>query len=397
MQRWSARSWVPLVLGVVGLSSNAFATVRFEVRGPVGTPSEATLWLSGDRPELGNWNGAGLKLVRQPDGRHVGELALPAGTTFEFKVTRGDWGTVEKTAAGAEIANRRVTTSAGPDTVKVEVAGWRDAFEKPASRASTITGDVRRHPAFPSRFVSARDVLVWLPPGYDAKARTRYPVVVFHDGQNVFDGATSFLPGLEWGADETADRLIRERRIPPCILVAVANSPERREDYTLEVDARYGGGRSAAYARFLIEELLPFVDRTYRTRTSPADRTVIGSSLGGLVSLDLGLLHPEVFGRVGVVSPAVWWADRAIVKRVASLGHRPVRVWLDIGTDESTPTADGHREWLEGADALHDALVGAGWREGHDLHYEVVEGARHQEPAWAARLDRILEWLQTRR
>ena len=97
-----------------------------------------------------------------------------------------------------------------------------------------------------------------------------------------------------------------------------------------------------------------------------------------------------------MISPAVWWADRAIVARVTATGHRPLRVWLDVGTEESTPTADGYREWLESAEALRAALMGAGWREGRDLHYEVVEGARHQEPAWAARLDRVLEWLQAR-
>ena len=131
------------------------------------------------------------------------------------------------------------------------------------------------------------------PPGYEDSPRRRYPLVLFHDGQNVFDGATSFLPGLEWGADESADRLVRAVRIPPCILVAVANTAKRREDYTLEADPRHGGGQSAAYQRFLMEELLPFIDRTYRTRPDAAHTTVIGSSLGGLVSLDLGLLHSE--------------------------------------------------------------------------------------------------------
>ena len=86
-----------------------------------------------------------------------------------------------------------------------------------------------------------------------------------------------------------------------------------------------------------------------------------------------------------------------MVKRVIATGHRPVRVWMDIGTAESTPTADGHREWLESAQALRDALVSAGWRVGRDLHYEEIEGAPHNESAWAARFDRVLEWLQAER
>jgi predicted alpha/beta superfamily hydrolase len=178
--------------------------------------------------------------------------------------------------------------------------------------------------------------------------------------------------------------------------VAIANTSARREEYTLDPDPRYGGGGSERYMRFVVEELLPFVDRTYRTRTTAVDRTVIGSSLGGLVSLDLALRHPETFGRAGVLSPAVWWSDRAVVRRVVAMGKRPVRLWLDIGTAESTPTAEGRREWMEGAQGLRDALVAAGWREGEDLRYEEVEGAAHNERAWADRLDRVLLFLQSR-
>src|SRR5439155_12103313 len=163
--------------------------------------------------------------------------------------------------------------------------------------------------------------------------------------------------------------------------------------YTSAGDSGQGGGHSDAYFRFLIEELQPFVNRTYRTLPDPAHTAVIGSSLGGLAALDLGLAHPERFGLVGCVSPAVWWADTAIVKRVRSGPKQPLRVWLDIGTAEGTPAADGHRDWLDHARRLRDALVGRGWREGADLHYEEIEGARHNERAWAARIDRIMEYL----
>lgn len=370
--------------------------VHFEVMAPASTPTGSVLWLSGNHAGLGQWSGAGVRLVRDGDGRHHATLDLPMGAALEFKVTRGGWDTVEKTATGAEIPNRTWRVTGPRDTVRIEVAAWRDAFERPGKRESTIVGDVRTHAAFPSQHVPARDVLVWLPPGYDKDTRQRYPVVVFHDGQNVFDGATSFLPGQEWRADETTDRLIRERRLAPCILVAIANTSARREEYTLEPDPRYGGGGSERYMRFVVEELLPFVDRTYRTRTTAVDRTVIGSSLGGLVSLDLALRHPETFGRAGVLSPAVWWADRAVVRRVVGTGKHPVRIWLDIGTAESTPTAEGRREWMEGAQGLRDALLAAGWQDGTDLHYEEVEGAAHNERAWADRLDRVLLFLQSR-
>ena len=91
---------------------------------------------------------------------------------------------------------------------------------------------------------------MWLPPGYATSPERRYPVVYFHDGQNVFDAATSFL-GIEWGADEAAGRMVRDGKLAPCILVAVANSPERIAEYTPVADPGRGGGRAADYARFL--------------------------------------------------------------------------------------------------------------------------------------------------
>ena len=382
--------------GLLAAASASAAAVTFVVSVPASTPAGSALWISGDRAELGAWSGKGIALVRAADGTWAGSLTLPAGAAFEYKVTRGGWETVEKDASGGEVANRRGAASDGDDTLRVAVAAWRDQSEAPAVRAHTITGEVRRHDAFPSRFVKARDVLVWLPPGYDVQPKRRYPVVYLQDGQNVFDGATSFIPGQEWRADEAADRLVRSRRLEPFIMVAVANTSDRMAEYTAEPDAKHGGGRSADYFRFLLEELQPFVDANYRTLGGPAGTAIVGSSLGGLASLDLGLAHPDRFGLVGCVSPAVWWADTAIVRRVRAGAKLPLRVWLDVGTEESTGSDTGRKVWLEHARLLRDALAAKGWREGADFHYEEVEGARHNEAAWAARIERILEFLLAR-
>lgn len=363
----------------------------FVVEAPAGTPAEGPVWISGDLPALGAWNGAGVRLERAGDGRWAARVALERGTAFEFKVTRGGWETVEKDARGGEIANRR-GRAGERDTVLAVVGAWRDRTERAPERRSTLTGDVRRHPAFPSRFVRPRDVRVWLPPGYADQPERRHPVLYFHDGNNVLDAATSFK-GIEWGADETAGRLVRSGTLRPFILVAVDNTPDRMAEYTFARDARHGGGRGAEYGRFLVEELMPFVDSTYRTRRGPADTGLVGSSLGALVSLDLALERPDRFGLVGCLSPAAWWAERASVKRAAAAPRGAgIRVWVDIGTAEGTEKA-GAREWLDDARALRDALVSRGWREGADLHYEEVEGAVHDEGAWAARLDRVLLFL----
>jgi predicted alpha/beta superfamily hydrolase len=374
----------------------ADVAVAFRVTAPATTPSDARVWLSGDLPALGAWNGAGLALVRGGDGVHAGALTVPAGTRLEFKVTRGDWNTVEKDARGGEIGNR-VLVAARDTTVAITVATWRDQVEKAGegalARPTTLTGDIRRHAAFASKHVQARDVWVWLPPGYgaDSSATRRYPVIYFHDGNNVFDRATSFL-GIEWAVDETADRLVQAGAVPPFIAVAIANSDDRMAEYTPTVDAHHGGGRAEAYGRFLIEELKPFVDTTYRTEPGTATTGVVGSSLGANVSLWLGLEHPETFTRIGVVSPAAWFAHRDLARRVAAGNGTGLRVWMDIGTAEGTSSA-GRRLWLDDARALRDALVARGYRLGTDLHYEEVEGAVHNEAAWAARVEPILRFL----
>ena len=358
---------------------------------PDGTPAGAPVWISGDLPALGSWNGAGVRLERAESGRYAARVALERGVAFEFKLTRGNWETVEKDDRGGEIANRRARAGER-DTLFVTVAAWRDQAGAEPARRSTLTGEVRRHAAFPSRFVRARDVRVWLPPGYGADRARRYPVLYFHDGNNVLDAATSFK-GVEWGADETAGRLIRAGALRPFILVAVDNTPDRMAEYTPAPDARHGGGQAAGYERFLVEELKPFMDRSYRTLPGPNATGLVGSSLGALVSLDLALRRPDRFGLVGCISPAAWWAERDIVRRAAAAGKgTALRIWLDVGTAEGTEKA-GTKEWLEDTRALREALLTRGWREGADLHYEEVEGAVHDEGAWAARLDRILLFL----
>lgn len=249
---------------------------------------------------------------------------------------------------------------------------------------------------FRSRHLTGRrDVLVYLPEAYAAEPARRFPVLYLNDGQNLFDGRTSYSAGKTWRADTTADRLVREGKTEPVILVGIDHMGLRRmAEYTPTRDVRLGGGAGPKYGRLLVEELKPRIDRSFRTLHGPEHTGLGGSSLGGLISLALGLEYRHVFGRLAVMSPSVWWNGRSILNavsefRLGAMGRndtaRP-KIWLDMGT------AEGLRH-LRDTDLLHRRLQLRGWKDGVDLCYLRAPGAMHEEEAWARRFDRALEFL----
>jgi len=153
------------------------------------------------------------------------------------------------------------------------------------------------------------------------------------------------------------------------------------------------GGKADLYGRMLVEELKPFIDSRYRTRKGAQHTGLGGSSLGGIVSLYLGLKYSNVFGRIAAVSPSVWFADKQIVHYVEALPKKPkVRIWMDIGTKEGR-NEDEAGQTVNDARLLRDTLVKKGWKPGQELMYFEAVGAEHNEGAWAARVESMLEFL----
>jgi predicted alpha/beta superfamily hydrolase len=242
---------------------------------------------------------------------------------------------------------------------------------------------------FRSRFLAGRrDITVYLPEAYFSDPDRLFPVFYLHDGQNLIDGRTSFVAHRTWRADTTADALTEAGQIEPVILVGIANTGVRRmAEYTPTRDIRRGGGEGHRYSRLLIHDLKPLIDAQFRTLPGPTNTAIGGSSLGGLISLSIALDHPEVFGKAAVLSPSVWWNQRAILNRVGGARPKPnIRIWLDMGTSE------GLRH-LRDTDLLHRRLQQRGWRDGKDLAYLRVPGATHDEAAWAARFEHVLRFL----
>ena len=270
----------------------------------------------------------------------------------------------------------------GPPTVEVRVRGWGQT-------------SVSYHPDFSSRFLPhARTISVWLPPGYGFDPHRRYPVFYMHDGQNLFDAHTAFA-GNPWLADEVTEREVRAGRVPPLIIVGVANTPARLDEY----GPRHGeqsreDDPARAYGRFLVEEVKPFIDATYRTRPEPDQTGVGGSSMGGLISLHLCEWYPDVFEKCAAMSPSLWW-DREFFLRNATEsldGLDRCRIWLDVGEHESA-TAAGSAVTIRRTRRLARLFERHGLRAGEQFHYVEVPGGTHNEASWGGRFDRVLRFL----
>jgi predicted alpha/beta superfamily hydrolase len=266
----------------------------------------------------------------------------------------------------------------------------RRRLERSASDDQTVSGpNLRKHQGFRSRFLkNQRDLIVYLPPGYEVQPARRFPVLYLHDGQNLFDGVTSFIPGMDWHAGQTADRCIHDGKIEPLIIVGIYNMGKQRvREYTPTRVPKLGGGRADRYAKFLTEELKLFVDEEYRTLSGPEETGIGGSSLGGLASLYVGLKQPHVFGKLAALSPSVWW-NQGVITRFAGAAqvHPRPRIWLDVGTREGPRI-------VQDVEQFRDVLLQKGWRLGEDLHYERVEGGEHNEAAWSQRVGPFLQFL----
>ncbi len=259
----------------------------------------------------------------------------------------------------------------------------------------TITGDLRLHEFHSSIFRNSRMLRVWLPPGYDAPENwsRRYPVFYLNDGQNLFDSATSFI-GVEWNADETADRLMREGTIPPMIIVGIDNAQgNRTREYlpytTRQVPLKSVSGKK--FPRFMTREVMPFIESVYRVKSGPEHTGLGGSSLGALITLYTVMAEPGVFGQALLESPSLWVSDRKVLAHTRGHNAWPQRVFVAIGTNE-TERERSRQQVIDDVLSLEQNLRAAGLAEDR-LRVVVDPGAQHSEGEWARRLPYAMAFL----
>jgi len=269
---------------------------------------------------------------------------------------------------------------------------------------------------FQSKYVSARNVEIWLPPGYDSNVKQKYKVLYMHDGQNVFDNGNAGF-GVAWEADDTADKMITSGKVEPFIIVTAAHAgnlrymeyfPEKAARNFTEADKEVFKGLTQQmkvdenwladeYLQFIVKELKPYIDKNYKTLPKANDTSICGSSMGGLISMYAICEYPEVFGQAACMSthwPLLF--DNNNMKpsetvRTYMKEHLPSpknhRIYFDYGT----ATLDQYYE-------IHQDMVDAimkekGYTEGRNWETLQFEGAQHNEQAWQERMNIVFEFL----
>ena len=248
-----------------------------------------------------------------------------------------------------------------------------------AAQGLQTQGRVIRYQGFNSTTLgNRRDLFIYLPRNYDRGGK-RYPVIYMHDGQNLF-GPEAMFGG--WRIERACDQAIAAGQMEEVIVIGVANTNARMSEYMPEAD----GGEASRYGRFLSDELKPFIDANLRTKPEREHTALVGSSLGGIVSLYLGWTRSEVFGKVGSLSGSYWL--RGWVDQLGAKPSHPLQVYLDSGNQGGSSF-----DSLEHTLFVRDHLLREGFRYGSQLTHRVGYGQGHNEAAWRERVSGALRFL----
>lgn len=364
-------------LGVIPLSAQLRVVVR---QVPASTPEGDTVFLAGS---FNRWQPGdpGYALTRDATGAWAIDL-MPEKGLLEFKFTRGAWSKVEKGQEAGSMPNRRHLYRGGKDTVIYSIESWEDMSDNkntnPASRVQVIARDF----AMP-QLGRTRRIWVYLPEAYQKEPQRHFPVLYLQDGQNIFDAATSYAG--EWYVDESMDQL-QEAGVPGAIIVAIDNGGVlRMNEYSPWNHSRFGDGEGTEYVRFVVETLKPFIDQHYRTMPEPEHTGIMGSSMGGLISLYAVLEYQDVFGKAGIFSPSLWYSKEAFRHVQAKGNQKNPKLFLAAGQLEGPHV-------VRDLNKLHQTLLKSGFSAAN-IKKVIHEDGKHQEWYWAREFPTAYQWL----
>ncbi|GAB3642519.1 alpha/beta hydrolase [Spirosoma arcticum] len=344
-------------------------------------PADEPIFLAGD---INDWqpNDERFRLITDPaDGVHT--LRIPAPPSrIVYKFTRGSWACEERNAQGGPIDNRTWEARSDGPLVYARIAGWRDWPDRMAIELEEVNVYVWHDALWMPSLQRHRRIWVYLPPDYD-KTDRHYPVLYMHDAQNLFVNAAS--PYEKWQVARTLNRLAAETNWG-CLVVGIEHGEtERLAEYSPVANPQHGGGDGGAYLTFLLDTLKPLTDTTFRTRPDAANTVMVGSSMGGLISVYAALRHGNVFGKVAAFSPSLWWSDD-VYALAAAAPYNFVHKLALLGGEQESETM------LPDLLALYYTLVDNGYYE-HKIQFDFYRDGTHTEHFWGRELERAIRWL----
>ncbi len=345
---------------------------------PANTPAGIDLYIAGS---FNDWNPGLIQYKLSKDSTGIFSITFsPATGTLKFKFTRGSWETVEGSAQGTYIPDRAFYYNGQPQTIELSIAGWEGIgnTNSTASPQVSILSDTFDMPQLGRK----RKIWLYLPKDYYTSTKS-YPVLYMHDGQNLFDKRTSFSG--EWRVDESLDSLFRGGDYG-CIVVGVDNGgTERLNEYSPWVNSQYGGGLGDEYIEFMAKTLKPYIDLNYRTLSGKDHTGMMGSSMGGLISMYAGIQYPEIFGRIGAFSSSYWFSPESF-KQVEDTGVKSSSYfYLIAGAKEG-----GNQ--VSDTENMYATLLQSG-AQADQISKAIHDDGKHSEWYWARSFSEAYLWL----
>lgn len=362
--------------------SFTFAQITIRISNtPQYTPLDATLYMASN---LNGWNpkDENYAFKKQSDGSFT--LAIsPKESTVEYKITQGSWDVAEGDANGNSIGNRKIeVNSTTPKSMEITVESWQKKIVKKSTTSKNVK--ILSESFDIPQLKTTRKVWIYLPEEYHT-SEARYPVIYMADGQNLFDEATSYSG--EWRVDETMDSLKTLNKINAIVVGIDNGGSERLNEYSPWKNEQYGGGHGDAFADFLAQTLKPYIDTYFKTKNDAQNTALIGSSMGGLISLYTGVKYPEKFGKLGVFSPALWFSEADLKTYVQknSSSLKNTKIYFVAGQNESKEMVNDINEIVE--------ILKAKGLSNQNINVKIDEKGTHSEGFWAQQLPDALLWL----
>ena len=352
-------------------------TVVIRINSLPAKPPTDTIYIAGN---FNNWNPheEQYRLQKGESGKFTIQIPDVPPDSYEYKFTRGGWESVETSSDGKDIANR-VVKVISDTTLNIDIAGWSDGKPKVISHSMNSNVQILDTDFNIPQLDRRRRIWIYLPKNY-MKSKVRYPVLYMHDGQNLFDDATSFAG--EWGVDEALDSAKKQ-----CIVVGIDNGGTKRmTEYNPYDHEKFGSGEGDLYLSFIVKTLKPYIDKHFRTKPDPANTIIAGSSMGGLISMYAVMKYPKVFGKAGVFSPAFWVGPPIksdLEKMIKPATHKNVRIYFYAGEQEGNQMV---QDMLYVFDRMRKLA-------GSKMKVKINAEGKHNEPTWRHEFPAFYNWI----